>query len=64
VVHQIRNACKYVVWKDRKEFTSDMKNIYTAPNRQAAEAALNDFAKNGKQNMLMLLNSGRITGMS
>jgi len=45
MVHQIRNACKYVVWKDRKEFTSDMKNIYTAPNRQAAEAALNDFAK-------------------
>lgn len=45
VVHQIRNVCKYVVWKDRKEFTADMKNIYTAPNRQAAEAALNDFAK-------------------
>ncbi|HRU62913.1 MAG TPA: transposase, partial [Paludibacteraceae bacterium] len=54
MVHQIRNACKYVVWKDRKEFTSDMKNIYTAPNRQAAEAALNDFAKNRKQNMLIL----------
>lgn len=44
VVHQIRNACKYVSWKDRKEFTADMKNIYTAPNKQAAQQALNDFA--------------------
>ncbi len=45
VVHQIRNACKYVVWKDRKAFTADMKHIYTAPNTQAAEAALEDFAE-------------------
>lgn len=44
VVHQIRNACKYVVWKDRKAFSSDMKHIYTAPSKQAAQAALNDFA--------------------
>ncbi|RXM40416.1 IS256 family transposase [Chryseobacterium sp. CH21] len=44
VVHQIRNACKYVVWKDRKEFSADMKYIYTAPTKQAAEQALNDFA--------------------
>lgn len=45
VVHQIRNACKYVVWKDRKEFSADMKHIYTAPTKQAAEVALNDFAE-------------------
>jgi len=45
VVHQIRNATKYVVWKDKKEFTKDMKEIYNAPNRQSAEAALNDFAQ-------------------
>jgi len=44
VVHQIRNACKYVVWKDRKQFTADMKHIYNAPTKQAAELALNDFA--------------------
>lgn len=44
VVHQIRNACRYVVWKDKKEFTKDMKTIYDAPTKQAAEAALNDFA--------------------
>ena len=44
VVHQIRNSARYVVWKDKKEFAKDMKNIYNAPTKQAAEAALNDFA--------------------
>ena len=43
VVHQIRNTCRYVVWKDKKEFTRDMKEKYTAPNKEAALAALNDF---------------------
>lgn len=45
VVHQIRNACRYVVWKDKKAFTKDMKLIYDAPTKQAAEAALEDFAE-------------------
>lgn len=43
VVHQIRNSARYVVWKDKKEFTKDLKYIYTAPNQQAARAALEDF---------------------
>lgn len=43
VVHQIRNSCRYVVWKDKQEFTQDMKDIYAAPNRQAAHAALQAF---------------------
>jgi transposase-like protein len=25
VVHQIRNACKHVAWKNCKQFTADMK---------------------------------------
>lgn len=45
VVHQIRNATRYVVWKDKKAFTADMKHIYNAPNQKAAKAALEDFAK-------------------
>lgn len=44
VVHQIRNASRYVVWKDKKAFTADMKHIYNAPNQEAAKAALGDFA--------------------
>lgn len=44
VVHQVRNASRYVVWKDKKPFTAHMKHIYSAPNQQAAKAALEDFA--------------------
>ncbi|MCF1753389.1 IS256 family transposase [Mariniradius sediminis] len=43
IVHQIRNACRFVVWKDRKPFTADMKGIYTAPNRDAARIALDQL---------------------
>ena len=45
VVHQIRNACRYVVWKDKRQFTADMKHIYTAPNKEAAELALDELEK-------------------
>ena len=30
VVHQVRNILKYVSYKDKKEFTSDLKSIYLA----------------------------------
>lgn len=44
VVHQIRNSARYVVWKDKKEFSRDMKQIYDAPTKESAKAALEDFA--------------------
>jgi len=40
VVHQIRKSCGYGVWKDKKEFSPDMKDIYAAPTRKAALEAL------------------------
>ncbi len=40
IVHQIRNSCKFVVWKDKKEFCADLKNIYNAVNLEMAEKAL------------------------
>jgi len=43
VVHQIRNACRFVSWKDRKAFCVDMKEIYKAPNLDAALVALARF---------------------
>jgi len=43
VVHQIRNSCRYVVWKEKKEFSSDLKNIYNAPTKEAAQAELDGF---------------------
>lgn len=45
IVHQIRNSCKYVVWKDRKAFCADLKNVYGAINREAAQQALDQFAE-------------------
>jgi transposase-like protein len=45
IVHQIRNSCKYVVWKDRKAFCVDLKEVYGAPSRDAAEHALERFDK-------------------
>lgn len=43
IVHQIRNSCKFVVWKDRKVFCQDLKKIYTAINRQIAFEELQKF---------------------
>jgi len=45
VVHQVRNSLRYVVWKEKKEFTVDMKQIYHAANIEAAEQALVNFEK-------------------
>ena len=46
IVHQIRNASKYVNWKDRKAFAKDMKLIYQAVNEQQASEALNELRVN------------------
>lgn len=43
IVHQIRNSSKYVVWKERKPFCADLKEVYGAPNLEAAENALDSF---------------------
>jgi transposase-like protein len=45
VVHQVRNSLRYVVWKEKKEFTTDMKQIYQAPTLESAEQALANFEK-------------------
>jgi putative transposase len=42
IVHQIRNSCRFVVYKDRQVFCKDLKMVYTAINKQAA---LEEFEK-------------------
>jgi putative transposase len=44
IVHMVRNSCKYVSWKDRKELCADLKEIYSASTIEQAEMALKDFA--------------------
>lgn len=46
VVHQVRNSSRYVVWKDKKAFARDMKAIYNAPNKEAAQMALEQLEAN------------------
>ena len=43
IVHQIRNSCKFVPYKDRKEVCTDLKKIYGAVNLDDAEFAKEEF---------------------
>ncbi len=43
IVHQIRNSCRFVVWKDRSEFCKDLKKVYTAINAKSALEELELF---------------------
>lgn len=40
IIHQIRHSLQYVVWKDRKAFVTDLKQIYQAGTREEAESQL------------------------
>lgn len=43
IVHMIRNSLRYTSWKDRKRLAAELRPIYTAENREGAEAALDAF---------------------
>lgn len=43
VIHQIRTSMKYVASKHQKAFMADLKPVYRAATRQAAEAALDEL---------------------
>jgi len=45
IVHQIRTSMKYVSYRDRKAFARDLKAIYQASTRAAAETALLELAE-------------------
>ena len=50
IIHQIRNSMKYVGSKNQKAFMADLKAVYKAATKNAAETALNELdAKWGKQ---------------
>lgn len=43
VIHQIRNSIKYVASKHQKAFMADLKPVYRATNKSAAETALEEL---------------------
>lgn len=45
IVHQIRNSLRYVGSKHQKAFMVDLKRVYRALNKEAAELALDELEK-------------------
>ena len=43
IVHQVRNSLKYVASKNQKEFMVDLKRVYRATSKDAAEQALDEL---------------------
>lgn len=55
IIHQIRNSFRYISWKDRKAVVRDLKTVYGAPTREAAETALDAVEETwGKRYPLMM----------
>jgi transposase-like protein len=45
IVHMVRSSTRYVSWKERKTVCADLRRVYTAPTRDAAQQALAEFEK-------------------
>lgn len=58
--YQIRNACKYVVWKDRKEFSADIRHVYTAPTKDAVTKSVYLAIKEATKKWIMPIHNWEI----
>lgn len=45
IVHLIRNSCKYISYKDRKQFCNDLRNVYKANTEEKALEHLHECEK-------------------
>jgi len=45
IIHMVRNSMKYVVWKDYKAVTTDLKRVYQSPTEEVARSELDNFAQ-------------------
>lgn len=59
IVHQIRNSLKYVASKHQKAFMADLKCVYKATTRAAAESALDDLDAKWGDKYPVVINSWR-----
>ena len=57
IIHQVRQSLTYVAWKDRKAFTADLRAIYQAPTREAAETRLLELAERWSDSYPMAVRS-------
>lgn len=60
IIHQIRNSIKYVVWKDLKEFMTDLKRVYQAPSEDIALQALDELDKKWGKKYAIVIKSWRV----
>lgn len=59
VIHQIRNSLKYVASKHQKEFMADLKPVYRAVSKEAAEIELDRLESKWGQQYPIVLRSWR-----
>jgi putative transposase len=59
IIHQIRNSMKYVASKHQKAFMADLKPVYRAVSKQAAETALDELQSRWGEQYPIVLNSWR-----
>jgi len=57
IIHQIRYSMKYVGSKYQKEFMSDLKRVYKAPTKDAAETALLELEEKWGEKYPLAVNS-------
>jgi len=59
IIHQIPNSMKYVASKNQKAFMADLKPVYKAPTKEAAEDALNMLAAKWEKQYPIVIKSWR-----
>lgn len=59
IVHQIRNSIKYVGSKHQKEFMKDLKRVYGAVSKEAAETELDNLETKWGEQYLIVIKSWR-----
>ena len=59
IVHQIRNSIRYVASKDHKAFMVDLKRVYQASSKGAAESALDELEQTWGQRYPIVIKSWR-----
>ncbi|NIB44919.1 IS256 family transposase [Pseudomaricurvus alkylphenolicus] len=59
IVHQIRNNIRYVGWKNQRKFLADLKPVYRAVSKQAAEDALDALEEKWGEQYPIVIKSWR-----
>ena len=59
VIHQVRNSMKYVGSKHRKEFIKDLKTVYGAVSKEAAQMRLDNLDKKWGEKYPIVIKSWR-----